>query len=236
MNLPWWLNPWREVRRLNDAAVRADYSLARMSGRLDEMCETARQDIATIETLTGRNAELARQLAVAADAGPRSGKALVGWEQQGGARPEFVLAGVDRGRAGGKRLYASKDLGGTAFGMTEMDDPPPRWKLSTAMERMLTIDKPTYGEALAHLMRIWSNWDRAGRPALEGAVRPPQPPRGIGQIQARPGRQRVVCPAGIAIRSVQYAKAGHPRNVHDDGSLCDHLGAIRIETLELPKP
>lgn len=230
MSLPWWLNPWRERRRLL-----AD--LAHWRDEAMHMQQAANRHIATIDEQAGRLRELARQLRIAATQ-PGSGQALIGWEQQGGAKPEFVLAGVDRGRAGGKRLYASKDLGGTAFGMTEMSDPPPRWKLSTAMERMLTIDKPTYGEALAHLMRIWSNWDRAGRPALEGAARPPDDdlPQGIGQIQARPGRQRVICPAGIVISSVQHAKAGHPRNVHADGSLCDHLGAIRIETLELPSP
>jgi hypothetical protein len=56
---------------------------------------------------------------------------------------------------------ASQDLGKTAFGMTEMNDPPPRWKISSVMANMLIIDKPDYPQALARLFEILANQDAA---------------------------------------------------------------------------
>jgi hypothetical protein len=42
------------------------------------------------------------------------------------------------------------------------------WDLTTRMQRMLVITKPTYAECLAELMTIWRNWETVNR-ALEDA-------------------------------------------------------------------
>lgn len=93
------------------------------------------------------------------------------WQQQRGhstARkageldPEWVMVGVDV--PAGKRLYASKDLRGSAFGVA-MDayGNGDGW-------HMLVITKPTYGECLAELQRIWQNWASEGRELPAGRV------------------------------------------------------------------
>jgi len=76
--------------------------------------------------------------------------------------PEWVMAGVDV--PAGKRLYASKDLKGSAFHVA-MDQygNGDGWHLTSTMCHMLVITKPTYGECLAELMTIWANWDAEGR-------------------------------------------------------------------------
>lgn len=77
--------------------------------------------------------------------------------------PEWVMAGVDV--PAGKRLYASRDLKNSAFAvaMSEHGHSADGWHLTTTMQRMLIITKPTYAECLAELMMIWQNWDNAGR-------------------------------------------------------------------------
>jgi hypothetical protein len=76
--------------------------------------------------------------------------------------PEWVMCGVDV--PAGKRLYASKDLKGSAFAVA-MDTygNGDGWHLTSTLCRMLVITKPTYGECLAELMRIWANWENEGR-------------------------------------------------------------------------
>jgi hypothetical protein len=76
--------------------------------------------------------------------------------------PEWVMAGVDV--PAGKRLYASKDLKGSAFEVA-MDEHfnGDGWHLTTTMQKMLVITKPTYAECLAELMVIWRNWENEGR-------------------------------------------------------------------------
>jgi len=76
--------------------------------------------------------------------------------------PEWVMAGVDV--PAGKRLYASRDLKGSAFAVA-VDEflNGDGWHLTTTMQRMLVITKPTYAECLAELMTIWRNWDNADR-------------------------------------------------------------------------
>jgi hypothetical protein len=76
--------------------------------------------------------------------------------------PEWVMCGVDV--PAGKRLYASKDLKGSAFAVA-VDEHwnGDGWHLTTTMCRMLVITKPTYGECMAELMRIWQNWENEGR-------------------------------------------------------------------------
>ena len=76
--------------------------------------------------------------------------------------PEWVMVGVDV--PAGKRLYASKDLKGSAF-EAAMDafGNGDGWHLTTTMQHMLVITRPTYGECLAELTRIWANWASEGR-------------------------------------------------------------------------
>lgn len=87
----------------------------------------------------------------------------------GALDPEWVMVGVDV--PAGKRLYASKDLKGSAFELA-MDEHfnGDGWHLTTTMQRMLVITKLTYAECLAELMRIWQNWENEGRelPAGQG--------------------------------------------------------------------
>jgi hypothetical protein len=77
--------------------------------------------------------------------------------------PEWVMVGVDV--PAGKRLYASRDLKGSAFAVAvnERSWDADGWHLTTTMQRMLVITKPTYAECLAELMRIWRNWDNEGK-------------------------------------------------------------------------
>jgi hypothetical protein len=114
---------------------------------------------------------------------------------------DFVLTGFDRGGGLGKRLMASRHLAKTSFGMTEMDDPPPRWQIRSTMTNMLIIDKPTYGEALDRLAEIWRNWDQKALPAQKAL---PNLSQGLWQF---------MCPEGVPLRS---------DGLHSDGSLCEH--------------
>jgi hypothetical protein len=76
--------------------------------------------------------------------------------------PEWVMVGVDV--PAGKRLYASKDLKGSAFqAAVDAVQALDGWHLTTVMQRMLIITKPTYAECLAELMTIWRNWENADR-------------------------------------------------------------------------
>ena len=80
----------------------------------------------------------------------------------GALDPEWVMVGVDV--PAGKRLYASKDLKGSAFHLAlDQYGNGDGWHLTTTMQKMLVITKPTYAECLAELMRIWQNWENAGR-------------------------------------------------------------------------
>lgn len=77
--------------------------------------------------------------------------------------PEWAMVGVDV--PAGKRLYASKDLKGSAFAVAAQEHSytADGWHLTTTMQRMLVITKPTYAECLAELMRIWQNWENSGQ-------------------------------------------------------------------------
>ena len=83
--------------------------------------------------------------------------------QPGSLDPEWAMVGVDV--PAGKRLYASRDLKGSAFAVAAQEHSytADGWHLTTTMQRMLVITKPTYGECLAELMMIWQNWDNAGK-------------------------------------------------------------------------
>lgn len=86
-----------------------------------------------------------------------------GARKAGELDPEWVMAGVDV--PAGKRLYASRELKGSAFAVAVTDSSysADGWHLTTTMKRMLVITKPTYAQCLAELMTIWQNWDNEGR-------------------------------------------------------------------------
>lgn len=85
-----------------------------------------------------------------------------GTRKAGELDPEWAMVGVDV--PAGKRLYASKDLKGSAFAVAvDAHLNGEGWHLTTVMQNMLVITKPTYGECLAELMRIWRNWENEGR-------------------------------------------------------------------------
>jgi hypothetical protein len=76
--------------------------------------------------------------------------------------PEWVWVGVDV--PGGKRLYASRQLKGSAFELAvDAHLNGEGWSLTTVMQNMLIITRPSYPECLAEMGRIWQNWDNAGR-------------------------------------------------------------------------
>jgi hypothetical protein len=92
--------------------------------------------------------------------------------------PEWVMVGVDV--PAGKRLYASRDLKGSAFAvaMGEHDLSADGWHLTTTLQRMLVITKPTYNECLAELMTIWQNWDNNAERELAATARKALPTGG----------------------------------------------------------
>jgi hypothetical protein len=59
----------------------------------------------------------------------------------------------------GVRLYASRDIPAARFWMEELDHRP-EWQIDSLMRAMLVITRPTLGECLAELARIWGNQDR----------------------------------------------------------------------------
>ena|ERR1035441_3012027 len=84
--------------------------------------------------------------------------------------PEWIMVGVDV--PAGKRLYASKNLKGSQFqvAMAERSLSADGWHLTSTLQHMLIITKPTYGECMAEALRIWKNWENEGRelPAGQG--------------------------------------------------------------------
>lgn len=182
---PWWLNPWRECARLGQ--------------RIGDLCETAEMDIATIRTLEDRLAEAERQLRNLQGAQTPEGALPAG------GQPDFVLVGIPRPGLG-VRVLAARDMAGTRFGMTDAQDPPPRWKIMATLVQPLFVDDQDYGRALARVREIWANWEReaaAHREAIEPgpsgrqhggsrpAIRPARvmlPPGGDDDGQADSGR------------------------------------------------
>jgi hypothetical protein len=81
--------------------------------------------------------------------------------------PEWVMVGVDV--PAGKRLYASRDLKGSAFAVA-LDEHfnGDGWHLTSTLCHMLVITRPTYGECMAEALRIWQNWADEGRELAAG--------------------------------------------------------------------
>jgi hypothetical protein len=141
-----------------------------MSGEVERL--TVEEQFAA-DLARAKAAEAERELRrgeYAADGGRQRGHGYSATRKAGELDPEWVMAGVDV--PAGKRLYASRDLKGSAFAVAAQEHSytADGWHLTTTMQRMLVITKPTYGECLAELMRIWQNWDNEGRelPAATG--------------------------------------------------------------------
>lgn len=159
--MPWWTHPVRSFRAIRAANDSLREQLQRLTAekitREFEMQDLVRAKAAALQDNMRLNRDLIQlrgQMAAAVTDARVSGAAL------STAEPEFVLVGIPR-PDGSKRLMASRELDVTAFAMTEPDKPPPRWKLGAILGQLLVIDKPGYSEALAHLMTIWGNQDRA---------------------------------------------------------------------------
>lgn len=173
--LPWWLNPWRERKRLLEAvdyhaqdAHRMDLSITRLAAELRE----AQIVIGRLETdriRAERAAEQAGRMVTQLQGG-------TGMSARSTQSPDWVMTGIPRPGIG-VRVIASQQLGQLRFDMTAMDDPPPRHLLSAVLEQALFVDRPTYSEAIAEVGRIWANWRKdqpAGQldPPLRGAIEP----------------------------------------------------------------
>src|ERR1035441_7875793 len=95
--------------------------------------------------------------------GSRNDRAYPPPRKAGELDPEWIMVGVDV--PAGKRLYASKNLKGSQFqvAMAEHSLSADGWYLTSTLQHMLIITKPTYGECMAEALRIWQNWENEGR-------------------------------------------------------------------------
>jgi hypothetical protein len=147
ISVPLWLWPWPQAKRtqaqiaLNKTLVRELEQQARIVALKDEVIAT--RD----ETIRILGYEL--RSAVGAQGGALSSQ-----------KPDWVLVGIPRPGLG-VRVWASRELSGTAFDMTPMDQPPPRWVIKATMAQALTVDEPDYASAMAKVAAIWKNWDRS---------------------------------------------------------------------------
>lgn len=142
--LPWWLRPWHTAK-LRGESVRSQHTMimnqANMISRVKADNRELRDRVRRLE-----NPPLVEP-----------GSAL---DRPGSIVPDFVLAGFRRGNGGGVRLTASRDLDGTDLSMTDISDPPTRWKLVAKLGHALFIDRADYGSAIEEMARIWRNWER----------------------------------------------------------------------------
>jgi hypothetical protein len=155
IRIPWWANPWRA------------YTSERYRHQLTKAVHKESLDLwqRTVHQLHGDNSELRRQL--------ENAKAL----PDGMAStevPEFIFIGIPR-PDGSKRLWASKDLAGTAFSMHSDGLKQPKWKIGAVMAQSLTVDGPDYGTCIERVLKIWANWisNARGLPRYQKA--PPVP-------------------------------------------------------------
>lgn len=153
--LPWWVRPWHWARHYR--MLCHDYQ------------KLVDRQTAENRVLTSKNANLMNQMRVAAQAVTPFAQVL-GYEQGGGVMPEFVLVGIDRGVAGGKRIYASRELGGPAFGLIGDGANGSAYQLITKMGNLLVIDKPNYEQAMRWMGTIWRNWDAATKGKTDTAT------------------------------------------------------------------
>jgi hypothetical protein len=164
-----WRWPWRTRQQLRKVISGLTDELTDRERRITDLCETAAQDQTTIAFLEG---ELRRLSGT-------QHSAMLSTQ-----RPDWVLVGIPRPGVG-VRVWASRELAGTSFDMTPMDQPPPRWVIKATMAQALTVDEPDYGAAMAKITEIWRNWDAeaARTEARAHAVSRPQVTTGQAAIE-----------------------------------------------------
>jgi hypothetical protein len=89
-----------------------------------------------------------------------------------GFSPEWVMFGVDV--PAGKRLYASRELSQAEISVWDSGQSlaaADGWHVDANMRNVLVITRDTYAEALAELMVIWANHDRAAAEDGNGSAR-----------------------------------------------------------------
>lgn len=126
-----------------------------------------------IEVYERLAADLRKQLAEGR-AQPMSSNPVGSFARFDAAKPEFIITGLDAGPGmcdgvrveSRKRIMASRHLTGTTMSMSDMSDPPPRWKIEAMMGQMLIIDKPAYADALDRMGEIWRNWEAEAERSL----------------------------------------------------------------------
>jgi hypothetical protein len=143
--LPWWLNPWKAYRRLDQ-----------MARWQDERLKNQQENAQKLRSELIRKQQVIQQLEANLRAALNQKTGGISMEQA----PEFVMVGIERGNGSGKRIIASKELGSTSFGMTPIESPPPRWMIESVLSNALFVDAPTYGAALDRVAHIWANWER----------------------------------------------------------------------------
>jgi hypothetical protein len=141
MKIRW---PWRTRRQLTDVIKGLTAELTDREREIGGLQLNIDLNVRTIQAL---EAELRRL------AGTERGAML------STQKPDWILVGIPRPGVG-VRVWASRELAGTSFDMTPMDQPPPRWLIKATMAQALTVDEPGYAEAMAKVSAIWANWDR----------------------------------------------------------------------------
>lgn len=127
--------------------------------------------------------------------------------------PEWVMVGAKV--EAGVRLYASRTLPRAAFAVEQGGrlSAAQGWHLDAVLEQMIIITKPTWGECMSELLRIWGDSEQG---QIEGWTaggtyhRPLEAPPGV-QITGTPSGQHQVY-RDQAGRMLTPAEA---RDVHD---------------------
>lgn len=138
MRIPWWLRPFTQYKAL----------LRKHTAHLNKCAALIQAEQDEIRRLDLQVTSLQRELAAA--------HALPGG-MPSTATPEFIFIGIPR-PDGSKRLWASKDLAGTAFTMTDDMAGGAKWKIGAIMANSLTTDGDSYGECIEKVLTIWANW------------------------------------------------------------------------------
>jgi len=144
--LPWWLRPWSAVR-----ALRIEVRLR------DAALETA---LLACDDLRKQNEQMRAETRLASGGSPVARP--VGWEQPAGAVvPQLALLAFGRGDLPGIRVYASRDLAGCVIEQAGEDDAA-RWRAHLIMGRLLVLNAPDFGSALADMARVWTSAPPSG--------------------------------------------------------------------------
>ena len=159
--LPWWLRPWGAYISAHRAFVVAhlnEIQQAKIIRKQDRDIDDLKHEIRRLRLGSGEGMPSTQE-------------------------PDFVIVGIPRPGMG-VRVIASQKLGGVRFDMTPMGEQP-EWVIRAQMGQALFADKPTYPEAITHVLTIWQNWAvQTDGPAPGWQARPhgvPQPEDLVGR-------------------------------------------------------